>query len=108
VTQPKQRAADEMVRAGVAGFMCEGRALSNTEMLRLNHSSQRNKSHCRISGECEAGCRESEQKTHHITGQRICRWTSQPCPQQKLGPLLNVLTTLGIGGDNGQRRSGTD
>ena len=104
----EHRTADEMVRAGVERFLCQGQALSNTEMLRLNHSTLRNKSHCRRHGECEAGCRATEQKTHHITNQRICRWTSQPCPQEKLGPLLNVLTTLGIGGDNGQRRSGTD
>jgi hypothetical protein len=101
---PEPRTADEMVRAGVERFMCQGRPIGCLEMQRLNHSTQRNKSHCRISGECEAGCRESEQKTHHITGQRICRWTSQPCPQQKLGPILNVLNQLKIGGEN----DGTD
>lgn len=88
--------------------MCDGRPLSNVEMLRLNQSAWKNRSHCRLHGECEAGCSGSERKLHHITGKRICRWTSQPCPQEELGPLLNVLTTLGIGGDNGQRRSGTD
>ena len=105
---PEPRTADEMVRAGVERFVCEGHALSNIEMLRLNKSTLRNKSHCRLHGECEAGCAGRERKIHHITGKRICRWTSQPCPQERLGPLLNVLTTLEIGGEHGQRGSGTD
>lgn len=94
------RTAKYMIRAGLSHMSCEGRPLSNIEMQRLVDSTRRNKSHCRLHGECEHGCSAGNRRIHHVTGQQVCRWTSQQCPRLKLASLLDALKATNIGGAN--------